>query len=417
MFSTARLKTKILIDKLAQRQAIINQAISIQDIFVYSDSSIYLKYHDSSLEKLIDHVAMLASLANEYHQQYYCDKDNTGNYIIKPSCLNKITRLSLSEFSLYTSAPMNMEDFNSFLNSVAKIASQQQSNVHLLLSSFSVVLEDNTQLNMCLYVQCGMEPNLVSFCKTNSHQSDLQYSGYKIFSRSNIDLDKNENQDNLKKISAYIVTPDTNCVISNDTVFLIKTKGGAEYLQVVDICADYKHGHSKNLIEMANDEEQTHFIPDQVDHIVTSLGLHVSSQAVIKYGYSEKKPEVAMLVVQIDNRHPYRSNIQHNIPSLVSLPLNKQRYPDTKIEKYRNILKVTGFKVKNPPFGDNIKVIIRAERALSGFASHLKQRIDERNKRIMENILRVCSANTDNNTFKSQDVCNSVALRSTKYFL
>lgn len=138
------LKEKLLA-RFTKRQAIMNQEVHIRDLFVYPTSSErrasfgekeYCSAHSGipTMERLEDHIASLAKIANSYHQKYYCDKKN-GDYTLRPDCLNKVTRLSLSEFSLYTPEPLGIKALGNFVEKLHKIARQQQPNVHLLLSS------------------------------------------------------------------------------------------------------------------------------------------------------------------------------------------------------------------------------------------------------------------------------------------
>jgi hypothetical protein len=69
-----------------------------------------------------------------------------------------------------------MERFSQLIEDIYSIASQQHNNVHLLLSSVAVIYDDNQLLDMCIYVECGMEkPKLTTFCKANPSTSDFKY--------------------------------------------------------------------------------------------------------------------------------------------------------------------------------------------------------------------------------------------------
>ena len=105
-----------------------------------------------------------ATIANEYHKKYYCDSTENNTYTTKPDCLNKITRLSLPEFSLYTKEPLSLADYEKLVRAVEEMAKRQQPNVHLLLSTMAVRTADNHVLNMSLF-NVALRPKSLPFLK------------------------------------------------------------------------------------------------------------------------------------------------------------------------------------------------------------------------------------------------------------
>ncbi len=147
-------------------------------------------------------------------------KDEKGQEVIKPDCLNKITRLSLHEYSFFTREPLKMQEFKILLGATQGITEKLLNNVHLLLSSFAVKMEDQIILNVSIYVQGGDDPKLEVFCKGNEADF-ISYPGLSYFT---IDHDLREGDDT--EVREFVVHPDRT-VISNNTLFCIQTAGKA----------------------------------------------------------------------------------------------------------------------------------------------------------------------------------------------
>jgi hypothetical protein len=105
-----RYLTKIEKEKIA----FINQPIGISELFVTFQKmhwgtvsfitskgeffyGISPEKYKNRLTRLVHHIEILAALAQQYHEDHYC-KDGKS----KPEAMNKITRISLNEFALYT---------------------------------------------------------------------------------------------------------------------------------------------------------------------------------------------------------------------------------------------------------------------------------------------------------------------------
>lgn len=255
----------------------------------YGESKAYSNLNKGDdVTRLKYHIAILAAIANEYHQERYCRKNpETGRFEIKHDCLNKITRLNLAEFSLYTKEPLSMKDFKKLLAEIYTIAQQQASNVHLLLSTFSVKTDDARLLNICLYVQCGSEPKVESICKSNTSRVDVKYPNVDNFEQikdaSSSGASFIASQRNDIAVSSKVCLTDLNkgVQISNKSLFMIETAGGAKINVAIDICVDQAYGHAKTLMEDLIFSDGT-IIPSQIDYIVTSntIILHkkISSQ-------------------------------------------------------------------------------------------------------------------------------------------
>lgn len=368
-----------LIAKFEKEEKAINQDVLIRDIFVYplkvvhsyGESKNHLNRYQEhpTIMRLVDHVESLAKIANQYHQKYYCNKNEDGTYTIKKDCLNKITRILLNEFSLYSSKPLSMSDFSLFMEAVHEIAKNQKQNVHLLLSSLSVITDDNQILNVSLYVQCGREPKIETFCKGRSSDFDVTYEGTSNFSQEDI-----ETSVESSKISEYVASHDGK-VISNNTVFSVKTAGGAEYTQAIDVCLDHAHRHSKELVKRVGDVQisnNTKIIPNQVDHIVTSNSIYVWEGS-----------KITESVVHIDPCIDQAIHMEDDIMTVSDLENSKKnKYSCMSIKKSLN-----GYVVRNPAFGSSYSVVATEERKLGGFSGDLTPIMNNRNNKVKEQVV------------------------------
>lgn len=361
----------------------INQEIHIRDIFVFAESTYRsfgeAKQHSNkyktlaSLERLCDHIELLANTANTYHQKYYCEKNEHNEIISKADCKNKITRLALNEFSLYTSEPMSIADFKLLIEAIQKIAETKHNNVHLLLSSLSVKV-DNQILNMSLYVQCGDDPKIDSFCKSSVSSIDVTYKNTTNFSqRAHLDKPLYISKKFLKTPPEY-VAQQNGLTISNNTLLQIKTEGGAEYTQAIDVCLDHAARHSKQLIEHeANNTISNVFIPEQIDHLVTSDTINLIEDAKISESIVQIDPDFSRNAKHMKNDRVESTDLQN---------FKMHKYPQTSVEKRSN-----GFIVKNPSFGSDCLIIAQDERKLSKFSDHLEPIIKQRNQKVEQHIL------------------------------
>lgn len=271
----------------------------------------------------------------------------------------------LSEFSLYTAEPLNVDDFSLLIDAVHVIAKKQQPNVHLLLSSMPVLTEDKQILNMSLYVQCGSEPKVEVFCKGRAARIDAQYKNMPNFMQQNTSYSDEPNMN----ISQY-VAPKKRAAISSNTVFTVQTAGGAEYTQAIDICFDHACQHAKTLIKkLANNDlsENAALIPNQIDHILTSNTTPIEITA-----------KVSESIVHIDPDEDIATPMENDVVTPDDFNNSREsKYPNMYIKKM-----IKGFLVGNPPFGESYQLVSQQERKLSGFSSDLIPLIEQRNNAI-----------------------------------
>jgi len=362
---------KKIVAKFDRKAKKANQNIFIRDIFIYANdpgaSYGEAKNHSNknevypSIVRLIDHIESLANIANEYHKSHYCMENKNELNTIKADCLNKVTRLSLNEFSLYSHEALNKDDFTLLIEAIYAIAKQQQPNVHLLLSSIPVLSAGKEILNMSFYVQCGDEPKIETFCKATCSSTDITCK--------RVPFSQQPSAYQPASISQF-ASHHGNTIISNNTIFPITTKGGAQYTQAVDICLDHHYKHSKMLVkDIIGKTTTTAVVPDKVDHILTSNYIEI-----------EKNSMVSTNIVHIDPVCTRRlvSHISDDKISTVNLQAaKKNKYPQMSIKKMKG-----GFLVENPPFGSNYIVNAREERKLEGFSSDLKPLVNQYNEAV-----------------------------------
>lgn len=382
----ARLKKlkKHCIKNFEERDKKINQPIVIRDIFIYplahqhsfgestiSHDNIYSQY--PLISRLIDHIDSLAKIGNEYHQQYNCNEEKIGAFRLKKECLNKVTRVLLNEFSLYTEKPLSLNSFSLLMRAVYKIAQQQQDNVHLLLSSFSVVTGDQKLLNMSAYVQCGEEPRIETFCKSHASHVDIQYKNTVLFEQKACVRGPTT-------MSPYVCS-EKDILISNNTVFSVRTKGGAEYLQAIDICLDHFAEHSKSLLKQLIHcpvSASTNIIPNCIDHILTSNSILPKEDAKLSESF-----------VQIDPRESIVCHLKND--KVTESDLNiilKEKYHKMFVKKSTDFfLEANGFLVNKPSFGSSYKIFAAEERQLGGFSNDFKRMVNDTNLNIKKQVV------------------------------
>lgn len=398
------------------QEAVMNQDIHVRDIIVYPDnidldsygehthSPIYYnQYQDIHfLERLTDQVKIFAEMATLYHRKYYCDAITDGNYRIKENHLNTITRLSTHEFFLYTKTPLTESDLSIFINAIHAIAKKQEENVHLLLSSISVVTADKKILNLSLYVQCGKNAKVDPVnkarafeTKKNTDSNDPGYPDHgENFSQQALD-------DHVICSSPFVcsdidIQTEKSICISSNSILFIETFGGAKCVLAIDICLDHVRAHSKNLLEkflLTKPSKNPMLIPSNIEHIVTSNHTTI-----------HEKSKISKFILHVDPRHKER-NLRTNYDLVTQFDL-EEIFESDKYDEMSAGRCMTGFAVNNPPFGKDYHFQVMRERKMDVFTGRMNNHIYDRNERVMEN--RV-NAYIDQN--KVEILCNDNQLR------
>lgn len=356
-------KHEKLMRMLSRKETVMNQKILLRDLYVYPHVNYYGEFENypknetvaDTLTRLVDHVGFLANFASIYHDKSVANKKDR---------LNTITRILTYEFSLYTHVPLSLDSFSLFIKSIRKMLSNKNENIHLLLATLPVVNSDNKLMDMAVYIQCGAEPRMNVFCKTFPSPVDLKFKNFEMFRFANKDEISHR---------AYIVSEHGEN-ISNDTLFVVKTAGGAEYLQAVDICSDHTTLHAKALalqLLTLNFCDDTTIIPSQVDHIITSNTTKAREDSIITDNNIQIDP--------INRREKMARNDLVKPQDLLHLLSDKYK-------KLEILLSDSGFEVNNAPFGGNFDIIAAKERSLGGFTKSLEQLMKNRNAIVKCNI-------------------------------
>jgi hypothetical protein len=118
---------------------------------------------DSLLTRMSSHIETLAKHA-------MAGKDNKDPH--------HITRVILNEFSLYPHrdrGPLSLAEFNSLREKINEIAQRYPQNLHLLLASIPVKINQNEVVNLVMYVQCGEHPIIHTSTKARPSHVDPVY--------------------------------------------------------------------------------------------------------------------------------------------------------------------------------------------------------------------------------------------------
>ena len=376
-----------IIKKFEGKKIKENSPVTVQDLVVYP-KDIKVRFGESKnntnpnsnldlLPRLIDHIKSLSQIANYYHEHAYCKPNDKGESEIKKEHLNAITRLSLSEFSLYGKKPLTLEEFARLVGAIEVLAKQTHDNVHLLLSSFSIINEENKILNISLYVQCGQNPKIDTITKGAASKIDITYENSSNFSQ------QKELIDSIKvakatPVSSYVGDDSGKTLIANNSILEIETKGGARFLQATDICLDHAVEHSKKLLLTQLDEgiDLTHFVPEQVDHIITSNSIHLRESAKLSSSVLHVDPNPMKFH---DKENKYRPINETKVLNSNKIGSIISHHPKMKIKSSNG--KTT---VSNPPFGSDFHLVAYKERKLSGFKEAIASKVKVLNERILD---------------------------------
>ena len=362
-------------DRYQAKKQIANKQIYIRDIFVSAaiSSVSHGEFHmqkkqpsaKSWFERLIDHVEILANIANEHHIHDYCKQKADNSYFVSSQHLNHITRLSLHEFSLYSKEPLTLAQYEQFVSKVAAFSEKLQPNVHLLLSSMAVVVTQDCAVNMSLYVQCGAQPLLRSFCKATKDPVDKTYLNMTMFKNPAIDDTSTE----------YTVTS-SGLVLSHDFLFPVKTLGGAEANVAVEICLDHEFQVAKKLLFArveSVDREDTFFIPEQTDQLITSNTIQPYRPAYLTYSLAHVAPAA-------DIKNTWLSSIHFSFGiQTLSKCLKAQDYPGQRLAFHYGGSDKIAYYLHNPSFGFDCHIVPMKERKLNHYLADSNSLVRGRN--------------------------------------
>ncbi len=378
-------KIKDNLDKVAQKKKEIleqmNQKAYITDLVVRSPFEAFGeanaqpgKYKQTQEKRLKAYIASLLTFANEYHHALNCQADSDGFYQLKENRKNHITRLTTHEFFFYTKKPLSLEQFHAISQAIEKMAMKLTPNVHILLSSFAVQDNNGTLFNMSFFIEGGENPILHVFSKNTASDSDIDYNErQRLFSQRNQKLDAlAENTD----FHAEIIASQTDSAISNNSVFDVRTAGGACYTQAIDVCLDHEREHVKKLIIKRIQDNSDEFLPNQIEQCISSNTTYLYSESLISDRFLHVDPLISMSSYGLDNGIKILENAAVG-------RICQPQYPAMKIVEYAE-----GYKMLSPPFGDNCYIEVFKEKPAGTYKSDFQTAIDEHNSKALVQQLR-----------------------------
>lgn len=380
------------------------------------------------LLRLFDHIKMLFMIANQDHQHHHFFRNQAGSFQIKPEALNTITRLSTPEFAFYTNNPLDEEQFGLLIAFIEMLARTMHDNLHILLSSFAVIGEDNASLfNIAIYVQCGKNPVINYFAKAYPYINgkdiftDKSYPplvNIKCGSKPGKEAPQvsaassilNFSEDSGVKIKTTVLMDGTVSLSLNvsevkckaripsfNSVIRAETLGKAAFFIAIDICLDHHFQHSKEILkEMIRNASQSvncHFLPTQVSHILTA-----NTTDTIKESIESK----------FLTRADVESGGLYSIWSSMLMPKDKltsfpdfckilEAYKKTKITTYKG-----GLYIQNPCFGYDYSVWAYPHHRVNRFSPEKLKQIHEINRCSIQRSLAVLFEDKEGEAFPSE---------------
>lgn len=377
------------------RQKRMNQTIYIKNLFFYaadSDKSngefsesdhkpnMYSKNTaHSSMFRQVDLIKFIADMSNSYHQEHYCQGTTDGGYVIKQEYENHITRALLPEFSLYGADPLSWLEFNRLVKRLSKAARYWYDNVHVLASSLAVIHND-TIFNIALYIQGGSNALVTGIVKAKASRVDVSYCSTNNFIQNppwppHITKPTPEPNHLLTSfVGEY--NNSSSFILSSDCVFTVRTKGGAEYVQAIEICLAHNLGHAKYLFEQKlklTAKQDTQLIPEQVDHVVTSN----STPTEKCYGLAKCITHIDSLLTRTAQFH---SRLHEDIFVNDDM-LHNWRHNYNALNVVNASAQCT---IENPPFGSDLHLIVTQSHALTSFNTEFADSISAHNQQIIQ---------------------------------
>ncbi len=114
------------------------------------------------LVRLRKHIASIMQFAADHHRS-----TERGKY--------HVTRLSMPEYSLFTSAPFSEMQLTELSNWLEKQATELPHNAHVLLSTIAVKMDDELY-NIAFYITGGADARVHSVIKSQPSEQDLSYT-------------------------------------------------------------------------------------------------------------------------------------------------------------------------------------------------------------------------------------------------
>jgi hypothetical protein len=300
---------------------------------------------DNIVERLAKHIEILAIIGNtnHRHRNFRKTQDMPASWKMLPGTENDITRVNQYEFSFYPKQPLTISKFDQLRKKITEIAKKCHPNLHLLLSSFPVEIE-NKLLNCVIYVECSDKPILTTMFK--KHMQDKKYSYSKPF----FPLSE------VKKILS-------ECNIRSECTFEFLTAGGTLVNVAVEICRDHLMGRAqesilRKLSHIESGEFKTSFSP-WITHVITSNTVKIKDHFML----SDKVTKVDPIHARIVDKDKFLTYAE--APSIF-IPYPKA-IGTTKISaKFGNAIMVS-----SPPFGKDYTLYASREYSVGRFTNTL----------------------------------------------
>jgi len=304
-----------------------------------------------TVERLLEHVKNLAKITSDAHNK----KTDTDE-------IEHLTRMTLSEFSLYTvDQPLSLDEYKKFIAGVNNIAKDLPANIHLVLATVAVLWTDNNIHNSALYVQSanhsGDTPIIYHFEKKIPSSVDLEYRYYHFFKYPLYDAHK-------VKIDLYDSPHSPNIILADTVVqiaspnqyrgaFRTISKHGTASTTVVEICLEHLFDTGiTNLKKLFMQLKSASIpVPEYSTHVITSCTTPI------------KNEKLCAPVIHADCYL-----VQYNSLALIYTQ------------------RVFNLKYKNPKFGTPLDIIFFQPRAI-GYVKYANLKFDSRNFLPAEDII------------------------------
>jgi len=293
-------------DKLERREKLhfarINQPVAVRNLYLRyerrdSFGEMRLKKPKSSknrIKRILKHIDNLANVANQEHIKEYF----YGGKLLE-TANNKVTRINLNEFALFTKDyPLSEDEINKLLAEIEKIAARYHTNVHLSLGTIGCATSDGRLFNMAIYVQCGANPEISTVTKSHPIKEDPRYDHYAYSSREEVAPHSNQELSVMiakEGIVAALPSPGSKVkAVNYNPLIVCKTKGGAEFIVGIDICYDHEQQHTRrallNKINLLIQNTENNYLPLQREHLIISNTIAVTEEHLISQIYTQADP-------------------------------------------------------------------------------------------------------------------------------
>jgi hypothetical protein len=202
---------------------------------------------------------------------------------IDPDKSNRITRLTMNEFSLYphkARGPLSLNGFQQLVEEIDIAARYAPENLHLILGTVPVQTREGHIQNIAIFVQCGKWPVLHTFAKAAPSRIDPVYPEQKNLDFRDL-TDENIILPSVKRIPSGAISQNGRTIHYGGNI-ICKTAGGATYRTVIDICLDHHFAVGKNL--MLQEIERSHHsvpLPLQASYVLSSNVIPLEPSSVV----------------------------------------------------------------------------------------------------------------------------------------